>query len=88
MWQPAFESGDEVEARALPLMGVHMGHIICCHRGAVVCVNCGGYSMWVYRKLRRDCLGNPSQREWGTAKTLGQANSGHSFVNMRRCQVW
>ena len=64
-WQAAFENGDEVERSAvhprLEATSVHMGHRIFHHRGVVVCVTCGRYSMWVNRKLRRDCPGKPSR---------------------------
>ena len=64
-WQAIFDNGDEVQKEALrPRLGamsVHKEHRIFHHRSVLVCVKCGGYSMWVDRKLRRDCPGNPSR---------------------------
>ena len=61
-WQAVIDNG-EVQKNALhPRLGamrVREGHRISHHRGVMVCVKCGGYSMWVNRKLRRDCRGNP-----------------------------
>ena len=60
-----FDNGDEVQKSALHprlgAMGVHKGHRIVHHRGVMVCVQRGDYSMWVNRKLRSDCPGNPSK---------------------------
>ena len=65
VWQAVFDNGDELQKGALhPRLGaisVHKGHRTFHHRGVMVCDKCGGYSMWVNRKLRRDCLGNPSK---------------------------
>ena len=44
----------------LGAMSVHKGHRIFDHMGAMVCVKSGDYSMWVNRKMRPDCSGNPS----------------------------
>ena len=38
-----------------------MGHRIFHHKGVLVCVKCGGKSMWVNRELRRDSFGTPSE---------------------------
>ena len=62
-WQVVFDTGDEVQKSALhPRLGamsVHQEHRIFHHRDVIGCVKCGRYSMWVDRKLRRGCLGNP-----------------------------
>ena len=45
----------------LRAMSVLKGHRTFHHRSVMVCVKCGGCSTWANRKLRRDCLGNPSK---------------------------
>ena len=58
------DEGEEVQKSAvnqrLGAMSVHKGHRIFDHMGAMVCVKSGDYSMWVNRKMRPDCSGNPS----------------------------
>ena len=63
--QEVFDEGEEVQKSAvnqrLGAMSVHELHRIFDHMGVMVCVKSGGYSMWVNRKMRRDCSGNPSK---------------------------
>ena len=65
VWQAVFDNVGEVQKSALhprlEAMSLHEGHRIFHHRSVMVCVKCGSSSMWVNRKLRRDCLGNPSK---------------------------
>ena len=96
MWQAVFDIGDEVQKSALHprlrAMSVREGHRIFHYRGVLVCVKCGGYSMWVNRKLRLDCPGNPSELgmevKWRTAKHHGQDKSGPSPSTGRRNAGW
>ena len=64
-WWSAFVTGQEVETRALHphlrAVSAHIGHGIFHHRRVMVCVTRGGYTMWVNRKLHRDCPGHPSK---------------------------
>ena len=61
---PSFVNKKDVEARAvsprLGAMSVHSRHRIFHCRGTIVCIKCGAYSTCMNRKLRRECLGNPS----------------------------
>ena len=64
-WQAVFCKWDEVPKSAfgphLGAMSVHKELRIFQHWWVMVCVTCGRCSMWVNRKLRRDCCGNPSK---------------------------
>ena len=71
-WLPAFANEKEVEARGLALrlggMNVRSGHMFLHHRGTSVCIRCGGYSMWVNRKLRRECQGDRQNWVWSSSR--------------------
>ena len=69
------------------MRSVHKGHRIFHHRCIMVCVECGGFSMWVNGKLRRDCPWEPlilerrSLKEWRT----GKPSAGASVASLCRC---
>ena len=52
---------EEEESRRGPCLRAFSRHRIFHHRGTIVSIRCGGYSMWVNRKLRRECPGNLSK---------------------------
>ena len=91
-WQAVFDNGDEVQECALhPRLGamnVHTVHRIFHHRSVLVCVKCGGSSMWVNRKLRRDCPGNPSKLGMEVLKRMAKRKTPSAKARVACPSTW
>ena len=95
-WQAVFDNGEEMRKSArhprLGPMSVHLVHRIFQHRGVMVWVKCGRYSMWVDRKLRRDCLGNLLEVGYGGPQENGEPRTPTAMARVvplcRHCAAW